>query len=229
MKSLLSAPFLFAVLALSGGCGSRTDLDFLNGIAPPSSNNPDSGTNVVILPGDAGVEVLPDGAVIVLGNPDAANAPPTPHCILTSTCAYEYVAPGYGWSVGTFPVETVSATCQIPPAVMQQAINGAWVTLAPYRAQASDVPNPDPGAYDISTPSSVAGQDPPTGGAVGSVEAIRACLYPPSGEVDCDPPTFIAISNCGACPHRKNCGVGNFLDDNCVCAKNPPPIIIGGL
>jgi hypothetical protein len=180
--------------------------------------------NVVILPGDAGVEILPDGAVIAV-NPDAANAPPTPHCILTSTCSYEYVPPGYGWAVGTFPVETVSAACKIPPSVVEQAINGSWVTLAPYRAQASDGWSPNPGAYDISTPSAVARQEPPIGGAVGSVEAIRACLYPPSGEIDCDPPTFIAISNCGTCPH-KNCGVGKFLDESCECATVPPPIII---
>jgi hypothetical protein len=232
MKSPFSAPILLALVALSGGCGSRTDLDFLSGLGAPNepdsgtriSYDPDAGTNVVVLPGDAGIEILPDGAVVVLT--DAANAPPTPHCILTSTCSEEYVAPGYGWTAGTFPVETVSAACKIPPSVVQQAMSGTWVTLEGYRSQASDQGNLDPGAYDISTPSSVARQDPPIGGTPGSVEAIRACLYPPSGEVDCDPPTFIAISNCGTCPNHKNCGVGKFLDDNCQCATTPPPIVI---
>jgi hypothetical protein len=231
-------------MAVAGGCGSRTDLDFLssNGVAPgsvpppPPGNVPpsqDGGLNVVILPGDdGGIVYAADGAVLgTYPGSNAVNGAPTPHCIVTSTCNYEEVSAGYGWAVGTFSVETISVTCQQTPTIVQQAMNGAWVTLEAYHPVASDDPSWDQGIYDTSAPSSIAKADPPTGAPVASVQAIRACFYdtsPASGGFDCDPTSFITVSNCFTCPH-KNCGIGNFLDEACQCAKNVPPIFPHGM
>jgi hypothetical protein len=186
--------------------------------------------NVVVLPpaDDAGLIYAPDGALI--GTTQGSQGPNasgvvTPHCIPTSTCSFEAVTPGYGWAVGTFSIETITVSCQNPPSVMQQAINGSWVTLEAYRPNASDDSAPDPGIYDTSQPSGKGHADPPTGAPVASVQAVRGCIYDNTG-ANCDVPSFITVTNCFTCPYQ-NCGIGNFLDEDCECAGNAHPIVAG--
>jgi hypothetical protein len=239
MTSWSAAALLVVATGASFGCGSRTDLGLLypNDVSPagdadaPLPSEGDGG----LASGPDGEVILPDGEVIlpdgeaIAPNPitSATTGPLAPHCVLTSSCGYEYVPPGYGWAVGTFSVETIVATCRSTKTWVQQLMNGSWVVLEPFQSDLSALNFSDPGAYDTSSPSANSGGDPPTGAPIGSVQAVRACFMTTAGTVECDLPSFIAVTNCFTCP-RKNCGIGNYLDQECQCAKNPPPVIITG-
>jgi hypothetical protein len=74
-------------------------------------------------------------------------------------------------------------SCQSQPSIVQQLVNGAWVSLKPHAANTSYPAPENPVVFD--TVSSTAG----------SVQSIRACTVEGADTV-CDAPTNVAITNC---------------------------------
>jgi hypothetical protein len=150
--------------------------------------------------------------------PDACAEMAPPRCVPTATCGSMYLLKGEGLEQGYFYFETVDVPCQTPATIVQQLINGAWVTL-PSLAN-KYIPN------ETSTDTYIVGSQfpfssPQEGATVGSIQAIRGCLTTGACTV-CDPPQNITVLQCGACL-PKNCGPGLFLDVDCRCVTDICP------
>jgi hypothetical protein len=167
----------------------------------------------------AGPDAASDGAVVGPSGDGAVTVSLAPHCVPSSTCGTEFVPPGYGWATGTFSIETVSVVCKSRPDLVQQWINGGWVSLVPFVVDAANEPDLNPDQFDIEDPSGHQTRDPQTGASVGSVQLIRACALTSAGVPECDPESFITVTNCSTCG-ATNCGPGRFLDGNCQCVHD---------
>jgi hypothetical protein len=123
------------------------------------------------------------------------NTPPgAPGCAPTSTCSSEFFpASGPTNPAGFQTDETVSVACQTQPTVVQQNVNGTWVTLKNFVASASYPTSVTQDVYVIGGQSAQGGTS--SGSAVGSAQAIRACLTT-TGGTTCDAPTNVTISDC---------------------------------